>query len=81
MLALGAVTATGYFLIDNVRAAGSALIVIVVVLASYGALGGRCQSRRDPSSLRVLMLSTGMALVVVVVGFALAVGLVVATRP
>ncbi len=81
LLALGAVTATGYFLIDSVRAAGSVLIVIVVALASYGALGGGRRSRRDGNSLRVLMLSSGMALAVVVVGFALAVGLVVATRP
>jgi hypothetical protein len=81
VLALGGVTATVYFLIENVRAAGSVLIVIVVALASYGALGGRRRSRRDPSPLRVLMLSSGMALAVLVVGFALAVGLMVATRP
>lgn len=80
LLAFAVVTAAVYFLIDNTRLAGTALIAVVVGLAGYLLLGATNPRFRAERPLALLLGSSAAAIGVGVAGIALALVLVALTR-
>ena len=79
-LAFGSVLAGTYFLIENVRAGGAVLVATIVALAAYLALNAPNPSGQRGQSLGVLLVSSALAIVVGVGGFAAAILLVALSR-
>ncbi len=75
-LAFGVVLAGTYFLIENVRAGGAVLVAAIVALAAYLALNAPNPSGQRGQSAGVLLVSSALAVVVGVSGFAAAILLV-----
>ena len=79
-LAFGVVLAGSFFLIENVRAAGAVLVAAIVALAAYLALNAPNPAEQRGQSTGVLLVSSALAIVVGIAGFAAAILLVALSR-
>ena len=79
-LAFGVVLAGSYFLIESVRAGGAILVAAIVALAAYLALNTPNPAEERGQSAGVLLVSSAVAVVVGISGFAAAILLVALSR-